>query len=213
MPQKTSAKIFLAVGLLAAMFSLHQFSRKNAPPARDPVAYVPSAPVELPAAEPNKARKTVVDLKPSAVPMAELEEVEDEQVHARANQAEVDKLTREWDERLARHDDSPVDQDFSSQVEPIIEKDLADLSQLAGGFEVVSVECRSKSCKAEMLWDDYPSASQNFQPLLLNGYGIDCRTDILLPRPDDAEAAYEGSFLMHCDRGTAGIRKPTGQGG
>lgn len=104
-------------------------------------------------------------------------------------------------DRRARHQNEPVDAAWARVAEPGLQADLAQLARSDGGaaFVVQGVECRTRSCAAELRFPSYGSADATASRLLHEPYSQPCARTVFVPEPDDANAPYALTLYFQCD--------------
>ena len=114
--------------------------------------------------------------------------------------AEADRaaLIREFEERIAAHETEQPDDAWAVQTSNDIHQTLQALEQ-EGGFTLLEVDCKSRTCLAWIQWDNLPAAQQNFGKLLTADFGASCYTEILLRSPPtDISTKYEEVMYFRC---------------
>jgi hypothetical protein len=104
-------------------------------------------------------------------------------------------------DRRARHDSEPVDPTWARVAEPGLQADLARLATTDGGatFVVQGVQCKTKSCAAELRFPSFGSADATASQLLHQLYSQPCARTVFAPEPDDPSAPYTLTLYFQCD--------------
>jgi hypothetical protein len=83
----------------------------------------------------------------------------------------------------------------TSQVSSALERAVGQLE----GARLLSVDCRSTTCVAEIAWDHYSRAFESAGRLLNVDVGLPCGTRYrLTERPDDQAEPYNQYLLLDC---------------
>ena len=198
---KISIAITAALAILATLIVYQDRPAPERGPSREDAWMIPPAP-PTPAGTRSAAKQLAAKTWPA---VDESYEHGDPSTGPDAVDEYKRKVDEGWAARLAAHDAAEVDTAFAAFAEPLLSENLKAMAGAAGGYELLGVDCRGDSCRARMLWDDYTLAIKSHRRLLVSPYDVDCSTDILLPDPDDAAAAYQGTFLLHCERGRSNL--------
>lgn len=70
----------------------------------------------------------------------------------------------------------------------------------AAGFAVRDVDCRARTCAAELEWPSFGAAQQSWEAVLHMPNRLACGTGVLLEPPADAASAYRTRVIYHCPR-------------
>ncbi len=108
-----------------------------------------------------------------------------------------DRALTAWEDRLQKIEDEPVDASWARQKESALSSGIQALSR-AGGFKLVSTQCKTISCAATMEWSDYASAMKSYSVVLHDSQQAKCRRKILLPEPDNKNAPYQATIVLDC---------------
>jgi hypothetical protein len=107
---------------------------------------------------------------------------------------------REERERMVEyHHEQAVFPDFASDATPRLNEALTAVAAEAH-FEVVDTDCRTNSCLATLVWDDYQAAMASMKKTLVVVDGVNCSVGTILPPPEDPTAPYESNvFFDNCE--------------
>jgi hypothetical protein len=72
-------------------------------------------------------------------------------------------------------------------------------AQPVGTFELMSIDCKTTSCLANLRWRSYGEAVNGFAGALHFNYSLPCGTRILLPEPVNPEQSYEATLIFDCE--------------
>jgi hypothetical protein len=94
-----------------------------------------------------------------------------------------------------------VDRPWARETERTIDASLRQQLSGKGDFNVLHVECRSRSCLAEVEFGNYSEAERNLQTLLLPPpSNTGCASDVWMDRPEDPTAKLRTTVLYECAR-------------
>jgi hypothetical protein len=104
-------------------------------------------------------------------------------------------------DRRARHQNEPVDPAWARVAEPGLQADLVQLAKSDAGaaFVVQGVECKTRSCAAELRFPSYGSADGTASRLLHEPYSQSCARTVFVPEPDDPGAPYTVTLYFQCN--------------
>jgi hypothetical protein len=103
---------------------------------------------------------------------------------------------------LAAHEAEPRDPAWAGEAEATITSSLDSLLSTSNRtWKVDSVDCRTSTCRIDVAWPNYSSASSDFGELLSATYGLPCASEVTLPPPQEPTQEYRGSFLLSCGTG------------
>jgi hypothetical protein len=115
----------------------------------------------------------------------------------------VEEQRARWisDHRAAidRHTREENDPQWSSRAEKSLESLLRPLAA-NGNFQVESVDCRTTSCMAALVFDTYADARKTWPTILHARNHVGCITDIMLEDPDGG-AKYGVTVFYDCSEG------------
>jgi len=100
--------------------------------------------------------------------------------------------------RLQKHNDEPVDAQWSSSTQQLIKEDLGVLSQAAKRFTIEEVDCRTVTCVVRVRWSNYDSAFHDVGHLASAQMRPSCATGIVLPEVTDRSAPVAADLIMDC---------------
>jgi hypothetical protein len=107
-------------------------------------------------------------------------------------------LIQEFEARIAAHATEQLDDTWAVQTSNGIYQTLQALEQ-EGGFTLLDVDCKSRTCLAWIQWNNLPAAQQNFDKLLTADFGASCLTEILFRSPPtDLSVKYEEIMYFRC---------------
>ena len=64
------------------------------------------------------------------------------------------------------------------------------------------VDCRSRTCVADLEFSSYETERKNVMPFLAHGYGAPCGTSMYGPVPQDPAAPYKLTLVLDCSSRT-----------
>jgi hypothetical protein len=164
-----SGEAATALREMRAMLEQERRRQASAPPEVDVESPVPAA-----TAEPPSEEELQLSLEEEAA------------ARARAHEAEIQEHARE-----AR------DGAWAEDAEAGILSTLESLPALGG--RVLRVDCRTTTCTSDVAWHNYGAALGGYAAALHAALPVKCGRSIVLPRPDDASAAYRGTFVFDCE--------------
>jgi len=106
----------------------------------------------------------------------------------------------EHERAIARHDNEPVDGRRSVGLAAALGRELKGIKD-AGGFRVVSLDCRTETCVATIEWSNHALAIQNWAPVLNHHYPPGCGVDMALDAPSTANAPFQTRVVFDCPKG------------
>jgi hypothetical protein len=123
----------------------------------------------------------------------------EETVNIERPQAETWETFREEHHRqhLAHHSKEPRDAAWADRTEQEIGTKLALLSERSD-YDVLRLECRSRTCSCELGWPDYPTAVSTYARVLQQLNIAGCGQEILLSPPPDPLQSYQATMLFAC---------------
>ena len=109
-------------------------------------------------------------------------------------------LIQEFEERIAAHTTEQLDSAWAAKTSNRIYQTLEALQQ-EGGFTLIDVDCRSRTCLAQIQWKNFSAAVQNFNKLLTADFGTSLSTEIVIrSTPIDLSEQYEEIMYFRRDR-------------
>lgn len=96
---------------------------------------------------------------------------------------------------LEAHADEPFDSEWASSTAQSIRDESLSLEE-RGGFSVVDVACRSKSCVVTMEWPSREEAVETYASMVHHNFEINCAHSIVLS--EDASLPFQAQMLMIC---------------
>jgi len=117
-------------------------------------------------------------------------------------QAAWARTTAEYRAAIDAHDKEPRDSRWAATESRVIGDDLARDVGDKTPFHLVSVDCRTTTCVADVQFDNY-RAARAWWPQVLNGRRVPgCGVQVVLDKtPDDPEQAYHTGVLFDCENG------------
>jgi hypothetical protein len=111
---------------------------------------------------------------------------------------EPDKRLATFQAKIESHGRDGLDPVWASQTTAAVNQVLAESSP-QGGFAVKGVDCRRRSCVAQLEWPSYAAASEGFHAVV-GGYGASCASEIVLPPTDAPDRPYRANLFLACQR-------------
>jgi hypothetical protein len=102
-----------------------------------------------------------------------------------------------FERALQAHRAEPIDPSWAPRTERSLSANFESLASLAH-FRLDGINCRMTSCEADVTFNRYQDAQQNFTKILHKNYDVNCAATILIPPPDDLSGRYRSSVLLDC---------------
>jgi hypothetical protein len=110
----------------------------------------------------------------------------------------------QWHETVRQHDDSiathwqePMDGAWARKAQSSFKDELSAL-QSDGHFRLENVDCRSRSCIADVRFDNYFQASTQWQRIVHARYTEPCSKEVVNDAPTDPAAPYKTTVVFDC---------------
>jgi hypothetical protein len=108
------------------------------------------------------------------------------------------RAEQDHDVRLTTHNQEPRDASWASRQELAMTNALRDVAALPRhAFSVDAVDCRSKTCVAQLAWPSEQTAKEELMDLLNDSMAVGCARQIVLPS-NTGQARYQASMLIDC---------------
>ena len=98
-----------------------------------------------------------------------------------------------------KHSREPKDPIWSARAEAAFTRDLAAFARNAD-FRVLSVDCRTFTCRVALEWPDYRSFRAGMGALSHGVYEVNCGRAAITPQPLNSWARYRHWFYFECER-------------
>jgi hypothetical protein len=99
---------------------------------------------------------------------------------------------------IAQHDAERRDGPWASNEERALRVTLGELSEkMKRAFSFESVDCRTSTCVAELVWPSETAARVGLQDLLVGSAAAGCGREIAYP-PATGEGPYGASLVLDC---------------
>jgi hypothetical protein len=99
--------------------------------------------------------------------------------------------------KLDAHAREARDQGWADPTTRSIRRTLE--ANTAGGFAVKALDCRTRSCVADLEWPSHAAASAGYRAAM-TGFDLPCATEIVLPPPATPDRAYRARLHLACQR-------------
>jgi hypothetical protein len=163
---------------------------------------VPSPPTRMPLPSPNETVSAVGVQLPRAKlaePPSIRQSVDDLDPAAYQEALVSDHLAA-----IAAHDREGLDSSWARASEASLKNDLVPLAQ-ARGFDVMSLDCRTKTCVAHLQFASFADAQTKWQSVLNMQNHAGCGTEVTLDVPTDPLARYDLSTVYDCSESRASV--------
>lgn len=127
-------------------------------------------------ARPNEAPSSHKSLDAGAVLSSATEDLESER--------------RKFEKLVSAHESEPIDEAWASFANATYDADLNDLGPRAG-FEVLDIDCRSRSCAATLRWMSWTAMAKSRRLLFSARFVMRCGVAVFAPPPADVTASYD----------------------
>lgn len=97
---------------------------------------------------------------------------------------------------LAQHDGEPADPSWAQEMSSFIRRRLV-AAAAGGGFKVLGVDCRSRTCVASVDWESASAAYGKWQAVVQGNYER-CGVEVVLDEPVAAQARFGTKVLFPC---------------
>jgi len=97
---------------------------------------------------------------------------------------------------LAQHAREPPDPSWAHEMSSLIGRGLA-AAAADGGFKILGVDCRSRTCVASVDWNSASAAYSKWPAVVRGSYGP-CGVEVVLDEPGSAKARFETKLLLFC---------------
>jgi hypothetical protein len=108
----------------------------------------------------------------------------------------------EHEASLNAHNQEPRDRTWAPAAEASLLAGLNALPELGG--RTTQVDCRSKTCTAQVEWSNYAAALAGYPQVLHANLQTNCSKSTVLPEPQDREQPYKAAFVFDCDSSERG---------
>jgi hypothetical protein len=103
-------------------------------------------------------------------------------------------------ERLEQHNAEPIDYRWARSNARVWEADLAAFGETAG-FQVTSVDCRTTTCLASLVWPTYRDARKAADRVIQKQYTNNCAKELFTPSSEGlATEPYKAALLLDCEQ-------------
>ncbi len=107
------------------------------------------------------------------------------------------RAEEEFGEYVEQHEDEPVDPDWAAEANAAFSDGIERLGE-SHDFELVSLECRSSSCLAQVEWPTQTAAQSHWGALLHEPYGMNCSRGVLVSQPEEPGGTTSARVLFEC---------------
>lgn len=146
---------------------------------------MPLSPTPIPSAHPTVSRSATI--RPSNL-----------------DQADAEARTRkEFATLNARLNSEGSDPEWSPAAMTTFSGDLLATST-RGGFDIVSLDCRTTMCAATLQWATYADALSNYTRVLHSSYRENCAVALHVPEPEARGAKYQAKVYFDCEQSRSG---------
>lgn len=112
--------------------------------------------------------------------------------------ADPERRRAEFALELQRHAHEAADPAWAATLVPELARGLAAGGE-GGGYLVHDIDCRARTCLAELEWSDQEAAVEGYRAALTAQFGRPCRTKIVLPEAA-GPGPYRATLLLTCER-------------
>jgi hypothetical protein len=107
-------------------------------------------------------------------------------------------VTRNLEAAKANHANEARDPEWADATTRSLSQDFAVLQREAGGFDTISVDCRTTLCRADIAWKSRMEANDNWEQVLHHRYQANCRRIVLLRSEPDGSGAQHADLTFDC---------------
>jgi hypothetical protein len=112
--------------------------------------------------------------------------------------ADPERRQAEFALKLENHAREAADPAWAATLVPDLERGLG-AGGSDGGYSLHGIDCRARTCLAELEWSDYDAAVEGYRAALTADLGRSCATEIVLPRAAGS-GPYRATLHLTCRR-------------
>jgi hypothetical protein len=112
--------------------------------------------------------------------------------------ADPERRQADFAQKLESHAHEAADPAWAAALVPDLERGLV-AGGSDGGYSLHGIDCRARTCLAELEWSDYGAAVEGYHTALTADLGHFCATEIVLPRTAGS-GPYRATLHVTCRR-------------